>query len=66
MIIKIKYKKKEFELSCYNNIIIINEEIKNLMNNITHFIKENIIFINDYITIPLDLNILEIFKYFII
>ena len=63
MIFKIKYRKKELELSCYNKIIIVNEEIKNLMNNITHFVKENIIFINDYIAIPLEINILEIFKY---
>ena len=63
IIFKVKYRTKELDLSCYNKIIIVNEEIKNLMNNITNFIKENIIFINDYIAIPLKMNILEIFKY---
>ena len=30
--------KTEINLECYNKIIIVNEEIKNLMTNITNFI----------------------------
>ena len=62
-IYKIKYRNKEINLSCYNKIIIVNEEIQNLMTNITNFTPEKIIFIQEHIAILLKENILELFKY---
>ena len=62
-IYKIKKEKKEINLECYNKIIIVNEEIKNLMSNIKNFIPEKVIFNKDNIAILLKDNILEIFQY---
>ena len=49
----INYKNKIMKLQCYNKIIIVNQEIKNLMANITNFIQEKIIFTSDKIAILL-------------
>ena len=62
-IYKIKKEKREINLQCYNKIIIVNEEIKNLMCNIKNFIPEKVIFNKDNIAIPLKDNIFQIFQY---
>ena len=59
----VNYKNKIINLHCYEKIIIVNQEIKNLMTNINNFISEKIIFTNDKIAIKLKSNILEIFGY---